>query len=127
MAHNLELVIRNGCVVDGSGAEPFVADVAVSGERIAETDRVSARDREEIDATGAFVMPGFVDIHTHYDGQATWEQRLVPSSSHGVTTVIMCNCGVGFPPCRVQKHELLIRLMEGVEDIPHPVLVDRVP
>ena len=127
MAQHVDLVVRNGLVLDGTGAEPFNADVAVSDGRIAEVGRVSARGSEEVNAKGLFVTPGFVDIHTHYDGQVTWENRLVPSSSHGVTTVVMGNCGVGFAPCRPEQHDLLIRLMEGVEDIPHPVLVDGVP
>lgn len=123
----VDLAIRNGTVIDGSGAEPFVADVAIAGGRIVEVGRVSTRGREEIDASGLAVTPGFVDIHTHYDGQVTWEHRLIPSSSHGVTTVVMGNCGVGFAPCRPQEHDLLIRLMEGVEDIPHPVMAEGVP
>jgi len=122
-----DLVIRSALVVDGTGAEPFNADVAVSGGRIVEVGAVSARGREEIGAKGLILTPGFVDIHTHYDGQVTWENRLVPSSSHGVTTVVMGNCGVGFAPCRPDQHEMLIQLMEGVEDIPHPVLVDGLP
>jgi len=127
MTHDIDLVIRNGLVVDGSGGAPFDADVAISGGRIAQVGAVPARGREEIDAQGRIVTPGFVDIHTHYDGQATWENRLVPSSAHGVTTVVMGNCGVGFAPCRPDQHEMLVRLMEGVEDIPHPVLVDGLP
>jgi N-acyl-D-aspartate/D-glutamate deacylase len=127
MTHDIDLVIRNGLVVDGTGGAPFDADVAISGGRIAQVGAVPARGREEIDAKGRIVTPGFVDIHTHYDGQATWENRLVPSSAHGVTTVVMGNCGVGFAPCRPDQHEMLIRLMEGVEDIPHPVLVDGLP
>jgi N-acyl-D-aspartate/D-glutamate deacylase len=122
-----DLVIRGGKVVDGSGGEPLAADVAVSRGKIAAVGKLRERGREEIDAAGCIVTPGFVDIHTHYDGQVTWENRLVPSSSHGVTTVVMGNCGVGFAPCRPDQHELLIRLMEGVEDIPHPVLVDGLP
>jgi N-acyl-D-aspartate/D-glutamate deacylase len=127
MAQDVDLIIRNGRVVDGTGAEPFDADVAVSGGRIVAVGKVPARGREEIDAKGLIITPGFVDIHTHYDGQVTWENRLVPSSSHGVTTVVMGNCGVGFAPCRPDQRELLIQLMEGVEDIPHPVLVDGLP
>jgi len=127
VAHDVDLIIRNGLVVDGTGTEPFNADVAVSSGRIVEVGTVSARGREEIDARGLIVTPGFVDIHTHYDGQVTWESRLVPSSAHGVTTVVMGNCGVGFAPCRPDQHEMLVQLMEGVEDIPHPVLVDGLP
>jgi len=127
VAHDVDLIVRNGLVVDGTGAEPFNADVAVSGGRIVEVGTVSARGREEIDARGLIVTPGFVDIHTHYDGQVTWESRLVPSSAHGVTTVVMGNCGVGFAPCRPDQHEMLVQLMEGVEDIPHPVLVNGLP
>jgi N-acyl-D-aspartate/D-glutamate deacylase len=127
MTHAVDLLIRGGLVVDGTGAEPFEADVAVAGDRIVAVGKLNGGAREEIDARGQVVTPGFVDIHTHYDGQATWESRLVPSSSHGVTTVVMGNCGVGFAPCRPDQHELLIRLMEGVEDIPHPVLVDGLP
>jgi len=127
MAHAFDLVIRGGMVVDGSGGEPFAADVAVWKGRIVAVGKVPGRGREELDAAGCIVTPGFVDIHTHYDGQVTWENRLVPSSCHGVTTTVMGNCGVGFAPCRPDQHELLIRLMEGVEDIPHPVLVDGLP
>ncbi|HZM48835.1 MAG TPA: amidohydrolase family protein [Burkholderiales bacterium] len=127
MARDVDLIVRNGRVVDGTGAEPFEADVAISGDRIVEVGKLSARGHEEIDARGLIVTPGFVDIHTHYDGQVTWDNRLVPSSSHGVTTVVMGNCGVGFAPCRPDQHEMLIGLMEGVEDIPHPVLVEGLP
>ena len=127
MKNELDLVIRNGLVYDGTGGAPFEADIAVAAGRIREVGKVAVTGREEIDARGLAVTPGFVDIHTHYDGQVTWENRLVPSSSHGVTTVVMGNCGVGFAPCRPEQHDLLIRLMEGVEDIPHPVLVDGVP
>ncbi len=118
MAQDVDLIVRNGLVVDGTGAEPFIADIAVSGGRIVAVGAVSARGHEEIDAKGLIITPGFVDIHTHYDGQVTWENRLVPSSAHGVTTVVMGNCGVGFAPCRPDQHEMLIQLMEGVEDLP---------
>jgi N-acyl-D-aspartate/D-glutamate deacylase len=124
---DFDVVVRGGLVVDGSGGEPFEADVAIAGGRIAAVGRVAGGARREIDARHMVVTPGFVDIHTHYDGQVTWESRVVPSSAHGVTTVVMGNCGVGFAPCRPDQHDLLIRLMEGVEDIPHPVLVDGLP
>ncbi|KPK70543.1 MAG: amidohydrolase [Acidithiobacillales bacterium SM23_46] len=127
MAHDIDLLISGGKVVDGTGAEPVEADIAITGGRIVAVGKQRQRAREVIDAKGKIVTPGFVDIHTHYDGQVTWENRLVPSSSHGVTTVVMGNCGVGFAPCRPDQREMLIRLMEGVEDIPHPVLVDGLP
>jgi N-acyl-D-aspartate/D-glutamate deacylase len=113
-----DLVVRAGTVVDGTGGPPRTADVAVREGRITEVGRVSGRGRREIAADGALVAPGFVDIHTHYDGQATWESRLQPSSWHGVTTVVMGNCGVGFAPVEPVHHDRLIELMEGVEDIP---------
>ena len=127
MERAYDLVIRGGTVVDGTGGKPFEADVAVKDGRIAAVGRISAAGAEEIDAKGQIVIPGFVDVHTHYDGQATWDQRMQPSSWHGVTTVIMGNCGVGFAPCRPDDHDRLIRLMEGVEDIPFPVLADGLP
>ncbi|TCK22838.1 N-acyl-D-amino-acid deacylase family protein [Pseudonocardia endophytica] len=113
-----DVVVRGGSVVDGNGGPPVTADVALDGDRIVEVGRVSGTGRREIDAAGAVVAPGFVDIHTHYDGQATWESRLQPSSWHGVTTVVAGNCGVGFAPARPEHHDRLIELMEGVEDIP---------
>ena len=122
-----DLVIRGGTIVDGTGGAPFIGDVAVDGDRIAAVGEVKAKGRREIDAAGQIVTPGWVDIHTHYDGQATWDQRLQPSSWHGVTTVVMGNCGVGFAPCKPGDHDRLIRLMEGVEDIPFPVLSDGLP
>lgn len=127
MTHGIDLIVRNGLVVDGTGARPFNADIAISGGRIVKVGQNSCRGCDEMDARGLIVTPGFVDIHTHYDGQVTWADRLVPSSSHGVTTVVMGNCGVGFAPCRPDQHEMLIGLMEGVEDIPHPVLADGLP
>ena len=122
-----DLVIRGGSVVDGTGSRPFEADVAVKDGAIAAVGKVAGAGAEEIDARGQVVTPGFVDIHTHYDGQATWDERMQPSSWHGVTTVVMGNCGVGFAPCRPDDHDRLIRLMEGVEDIPFPVLTEGLP
>jgi N-acyl-D-aspartate/D-glutamate deacylase len=117
-----DLVIRGGLVVDGLGGEPTRGDVAVDGGTIAAVGTVARRGTEEIDAGGLLVTPGFVDIHTHYDGQATWDSSLAPSSWHGVTTAVMGNCGVGFAPVRPDAHAQLISLMEGVEDIPGAVL-----
>ncbi|HEY2709083.1 MAG TPA: amidohydrolase family protein [Caulobacteraceae bacterium] len=122
-----DLVVRGGTIYDGQGGEGFVGDVAIKDGLIAAVGEVSGAGAEEIDATGKIVAPGFVDIHTHYDGQATWESRMQPSSWHGVTTVVMGNCGVGFAPCRPEDHDRLVRLMEGVEDIPFPVLTEGLP
>jgi N-acyl-D-aspartate/D-glutamate deacylase len=120
MSH--DIVITGGTVVDGTGAEPFTADIAIDGDRITEVGRVSGTAARTIDATGAIVTPGFVDVHAHYDGQAMWDDLIVPSSWHGVTTVVMGNCGVGFAPVRAEDRERLIELMEGVEDIPGTAL-----
>ncbi|WP_029429873.1 amidohydrolase family protein [Blastococcus sp. URHD0036] len=127
MATEYDLLIRGGTVVDGSGAEPFEADVAVDGGVIVAVGRHLGRGRAEIDASRLLVTPGFVDIHTHYDGQVTWENRLSPSSEHGVTTVVTGNCGVGFAPCRPADREDLVALMAGVEDIPEVVMVEGLP
>jgi N-acyl-D-aspartate/D-glutamate deacylase len=113
-----DLVIRGGNVIDGTGADGRLADVAIRDGKISEVGRVSSCGAREIDASGALVTPGFVDIHTHYDGQAAWSNRMSPSSHHGVTTVVMGNCGVGFAPVRTTDHNMLVELMEGVEDIP---------
>ena len=113
-----DMVIRSGSVIDGTGQGAFTADVAIKDGLIVEVGKVSGAGAREVDAYGALVTPGFVDIHTHYDGQATWSNRMSPSSHHGVTTVVMGNCGVGFAPVRPTDHDLLIELMEGVEDIP---------
>jgi len=122
-----DLVIRGGLVVDGSGAAPRHADVAVKDGRIVAVGEVAARQGEEIDATGRLVTPGFIDIHTHYDGQVTWEDRTMPSSAHGVTTAVMGNCGVGFAPCRPEDRDRLVNLMVGVEDIPELVMTEGLP
>jgi len=122
MSMRFDLVIRNGTVVDGTGAEPVSADVAISAGRIAAVGRFDGAGAEEIDARGLAVTPGFVDIHTHYDGQAVWDDHMAPSSWHGVTTAVMGNCGVGFAPCRIADREKLVELMEGVEDIPGAVM-----
>ena len=119
-----DLIIKNGLVVDGTGAPAFHADVAISGGRIVEVGEVSGPARRTVDAEGLMVTPGFVDIHTHYDGQASWDSMLAPSSIHGVTSVAMGNCGVGFAPARPDKHDWLIRLLEGVEDIPGTALAE---
>src|SRR6201996_1161149 len=117
-------IIKGGTVVDGSGSAPFTADVALQDGRIAEVGRITAAARETIDADGLLVTPGWVDIHSHYDGQVTWDSQLAPSFWHGVTTVLMGNCGVGFAPARPEKRDWLIGLMEGVEDIPGTALAE---
>jgi N-acyl-D-aspartate/D-glutamate deacylase len=117
-----DLVVRGGTVIDGTGAPGVTADVAVADGIVVEVGRVSGAGRQEVDADGALVLPGFVDIHAHYDGQAIWDSRLAPSSWHGVTTVVMSNCGVGFAPVREADRVRLIELMEGVEDIPGTAL-----
>ena len=122
MNERFDLVLRGGVLVDGSGRAAYRGDVAIQAGRIVAVGEVEGGGREELDVRDKLVTPGFVDIHTHYDGQATWDQRMQPSSWHGVTTVVMGNCGVGFAPCRAEDHARLIRLMEGVEDIPFPVL-----
>jgi N-acyl-D-aspartate/D-glutamate deacylase len=127
MAHMFDLIIRGGSVVDGTGSPARTADVAIGEGRVVEVGRVSGSAAREIDADGALVAPGFVDIHTHYDGQATWDPHLTPSAQHGVTTIVMGNCGVGFAPVRPGDHERLIELMEGVEDIPGTALHEGLP
>jgi N-acyl-D-amino-acid deacylase len=129
MEHLMEydVVIRGGTVLDGSGSPSFSADVAISKELIQKVGLVEGKGRLEIEASGMIVTPGFIDIHTHYDGQVSWESRLSPSTDHGVSTVVMGNCGVGFAPCKPQEREMLIKLMEGVEDIPEIVLTTGIP
>ncbi len=113
--------------MDGLGGDPFVGDVAVQDDVIVAVGTVDGTGTREIDATGLLVTPGFVDLHTHYDGQAIWSERMTPSSAHGVTTAVMGNCGVGFAPCRPEDHETLVDVMAGVEDIPGVVMVDGLP
>src|SRR5581483_10124231 len=120
-----DLVIRNGLLADGTGAPLREADVAVRAGRVSDVGAVAGRGREEIDAAGALVAPGWV--HTHYDGQATWDEHLYPSSAQGVTTVVFGNCGVGFAPVRPSDRERLVALMEGVEDIPGTALHEGLP
>jgi N-acyl-D-aspartate/D-glutamate deacylase len=120
----LDLLLEGGTVIDGTGAAPRTADVGIRDGRIVEVGRISEPARERIGASGAWVTPGFIDIHTHYDGQATWDETFSPSIHHGVTTLVMGNCGVGFAPVRPGEQERLIRLMEGVEDIPGAVLAE---
>lgn len=122
MSPQFDLVIRGGTVVDGTGRNRYQADVAINGTQIAAVGTNLARGKEEIDASGLLVTPGFVDVHTHFDGQATWDERMWPTSQHGVTTAVIGNCGVGFAPCRPRDRDTLIALMEGVEDIPGTAL-----
>ena len=124
---NYDLVIRGGEIHDGLGNPGVIGDVAITGDRIVAIGTVTGSGTQEIDARGKLVTPGFVDVHTHYDGQATWEHRMTPSSGHGVTSVVMGNCGVGFAPCKPDEHQMLVSLMEGVEDIPEVVMTAGLP
>ena len=117
-----DLVIKNGLVYDGTGGKPIQANVAIDGDRISAVSSETLKGREEIDARDRIVTPGFVDAHTHYDGQVTWDPYLQPTTFHGVTTIVMGNCGVGFAPCKPEQRDWLINLMEGVEDIPGTAL-----
>src|SRR5246500_335365 len=119
-----DIVIRGGTIVDATGAAPFTGDIAVDGGKIAAVGGKAGSGRRVMDADGLLVTPGWVDVHTHYDGQATWDPVLAPSSWHGSTTVLMGNCGVGFAPVRKADHDCLIDLMEGVEDIPGIALAE---
>jgi len=118
----LDCLIKNGTVVDGTGQPPFTADVGIQGGLITQIGKINEAAKETIDATGLWITPGFVDLHTHYDGQATWDECFTPSIYHGVTTVVMGNCGVGFAPKRPGAEDDLVKLMEGVEDIPGAAL-----
>src|SRR5688500_6344244 len=124
---DFDLLIRAGSVADGTGRARRTADVAVRGGHIVEVGEFTGTAARIVDADGALVTPGFVDIHAHYDGRATWDDQLVPSSWHGVTTTVMGNCGVGFAPCRPEDRQRLIELMEGVEDIPGTALHEGLP
>jgi len=123
----LDTVIRGGRIVDGTGADAFTGDVGIRDGRIVAVGEVDEAARDEIDADGALVTPGFLDLHTHYDGQVTWDDGLEPSATNGITTVVLGNCGVGFAPVRPADHEQLIDMMEGVEDIPGAALTDGMP
>jgi N-acyl-D-aspartate/D-glutamate deacylase len=127
MGARYDLVIRKGTIIDGTGGSGYAGDIAINNGRITAVGRVDGAGAEEIDARDLLVTPGFVDIHTHYDGHVTWASRLGPSSDHGVTTVVMGNCGVGFAPCRAEDRERLVSLMEGVEDIPETVMTAGLP
>ena len=118
-----DLVIRNGNLVDGSGGPVRVADLAIDGDAITAVGNDVGPGRREIDAAGLLVTPGFVDVHTHYDAQATWDPYLTPSSWHGVTTALIGNCGVTFAPCRPDDREFLASIMETVEDIPRQAIM----
>lgn len=120
--NSFDLIIRNGTLVDGTGNKSQIADIAIKDGLIAAIGDFNGKSNQEIDASNLVVTPGFVDIHTHYDGQAIWDSQLKPSSIHGVTTVVMGNCGVGFAPCKPEDRIKLVELMEGVEDIPAPVM-----
>ena len=117
-----DLIIKNGIIYDGTGDKPFIADIAIKGRKIEAIGELDEVSKQTINAEGKVVAPGFVDIHTHYDGQVTWDPYLRPSTYHGVTTVVMGNCGVGFSPCKPEERDWLISLMEGVEDIPGTAL-----
>jgi N-acyl-D-aspartate/D-glutamate deacylase len=120
----LDTLLKNGTVIDGTGSEPFVADVGLRGGKIVAMGQISEAAKRTVDATGLHVLPGFIDIHTHYDGQASWDETFIPSIYHGVTTLVMGNCGVGFAPVRPTDHAVLIDLMEGVEEIPGSALAE---
>jgi len=127
MAH-YDLLIRNGEVYDGTGAAPVKQDIAVTdGVIVKVAAAIPGTATRVIDAAGKIVTPGFVDVHTHHDGQATWDSHMNPSSNLGTPTVVMGNCGVGFAPCREQDHEVLVQLMEGVEEIPGTAMNEGLP
>ncbi|MGA0602830.1 N-acyl-D-amino-acid deacylase family protein [Caulobacter sp. KR2-114] len=124
---DFDLIVRGGEIHDGLGGDPKVADLAIRDGRIAAIGVIPGTGRSELDARGKIVTPGFIDVHTHYDGQATWETQMAPSSNHGVTSVVIGNCGVGFAPCRPDERDMLVKLMEGVEDVPEVVMNEGLP
>jgi N-acyl-D-aspartate/D-glutamate deacylase len=119
-----DIVIRGGTILDGTGGEAFTGDIAIDGGRLTAVGGKAGAAKREIEANGLLVTPGWVDVHTHYDGQATWDPVLAPSSWHGVTTILFGNCGVGFAPVRKEHREGLIDLMEAIEDIPGTALAE---
>lgn len=127
MTQKFDTIIKNGLIYDGLGSAPYVADIGIAAGQIAGIGQLNDDGAELFDASGLMVTPGFVDIHTHYDGQATWEHRMAPSSGHGVTTVLTGNCGVGFAPCKPHERDNLVKIMEGVEDIPEVVMTEGLP
>jgi N-acyl-D-amino-acid deacylase len=127
MNAKFDMIVSNGLIHDGLCTEPFTGDIGIRDGRIVAIGKLAEDADEILDASGLMVTPGFVDIHTHYDGQVTWENRMAPSSGHGVTTVLIGNCGVGFAPCRPDQREMLVKVMEGVEDIPEVVMTEGLP
>ena len=127
MEEKPDLVIRNGNVIDGTGGKSYLADIGITNGLISEIGSNIKTGKEEINAEERVVTPGFIDVHTHYDAQVTWSNRITPSSWNGVTTVLIGNCGVGFAPCKPHQRDQLVELMEGVEDIPEPVLTEGLP
>jgi len=123
----LDKIIKGGEIVDGSGQAGYTGDIGIKDGVIVELGNINSKASQTIDADGAVVTPGWIDLHTHYDGQAAWDEELAPSSNHGVTTVIMGNCGVGFAPVHPRGEKALIELMEGVEDIPGTALYAGIP
>ena len=121
---SFDLVIRDGLIVDGTGSEPFYGDIAIQNERIAEIGKLSGKAKQEIDAEGALVTPGFIDLHTHFDAQAGWDPALTPISWHGVTTALIGNCGVTFAPCKPKDQKFLANMMESIEDIPEQAILN---
>ena len=122
-----DTLIKSATIVDGTGQAGFTGDVAISDGQITEVGKVAGAAKETINADGALLAPGWVDVHTHYDGQVTWDDEIDPSFSHGVTSVVMGNCGVGFAPVAKGGERELIELMEGVEDIPGTALYEGMP